>query len=508
MGSLMSREGGATRSRRNLYDSIESMVERLKLEKLLEGHHGCVNAISWNADGSMLFSGSDDLQIILWNRMGMKIHSFSPGHTSNIFQSKPLDKDDSTVLSAAADGAVRVSTLTEGGGVTRRLLGRHRGRSHKLAIDPDNPKVFASCGEDGRIMLFDLRLQQAKTSSHLVMEEGLNAIAFNPTRPWMLAVVGDEASCRLFDARCMPAPDETTELVAPMATVAPDEIKNQRSRHITHCCFSSHGQLLLSYHRHDLFLFDPISQDGATVSAVRKKRARSEDHNLETREEGEEGDIVASESGSQANEQSSSSGFIFNRSFTGHRNSQTVKSCNFLGLGGRESQYVMSGSDCGRIFIWETSTGRLVQLLQGDRHVVNVLEPHPLEPLTFATSGIEDSIKLWGPRSEESTVPSEEEMKRVVEGSRRPGGGGGGGGLLLSPDEMVRMLIHRRNALQGLSDGDDYDDEEEEEGEEEEEEGEEESEMPSWAIVEGDTDDDENDDQEEGEGETDQDEEG
>ena len=39
--------------------------------------------------------------------------------------------------------------------------------------------------------------------------------------------------------------------------------------------------------------------------------------------------------------------------------------------------------------------------LQGDADTVNCLEPHPHHLLTLATSGIEDTIKLWTPSAEE-----------------------------------------------------------------------------------------------------------
>jgi len=40
----------------------------------------------------------------------------------------------------------------------------------------------------------------------------------------------------------------------------------------------------------------------------------------------------------------------------------------------------MSGSDCGHIFIWDRETAQLVMLLEGDKHVVNCLQPHPCFP--------------------------------------------------------------------------------------------------------------------------------
>ena len=37
----------------------------------------------------------------------------------------------------------------------------------------------------------------------------------------------------------------------------------------------------------------------------------------------------------------------------------------------------MSGSDCGRIFIWNKWTAEVVTLLVADSHVVNCIQPHP-----------------------------------------------------------------------------------------------------------------------------------
>ena len=52
-----------------------------------------------------------------------------------------------------------------------------------------------------------------------------------------------------------------------------------------------------------------------------------------------------------------------------------IKEANFWG-----DHYVISGSDCGRIFIWDLHTSELVALLPGDRHVVNCVQPHPFDP--------------------------------------------------------------------------------------------------------------------------------
>ena len=43
-------------------------------------------------------------------------------------------------------------------------------------------------------------------------------------------------------------------------------------------------------------------------------------------------------------------------------------------------KYVMSGSDCGHIFIWDIHTSELVMFQEADKHVVNCLQPHPTDP--------------------------------------------------------------------------------------------------------------------------------
>jgi len=80
--------------------------------------------------------------------------------------------------------------------------------------------------------------------------------------------------------------------------------------------------------------------------------------------------------------------------YTGHISSDTIKSCNFLGP---NSEYVMTGSDNARIFIWNKATAEIVTVLEGHQSVVNCVISHPYEPM-IASSGIDDVVKLWEPR--------------------------------------------------------------------------------------------------------------
>ncbi|KAK5944270.1 hypothetical protein PMZ80_003551 [Knufia obscura] len=81
------------------------------------------------------------------------------------------------------------------------------------------------------------------------------------------------------------------------------------------------------------------------------------------------------------------------KAYKGHCNTRTVKDVNYYGL---DDEYVISGSDDGRFFIWDRKTTEIVSVLEGDQEVVNVIQGHPYEPM-IACSGIDSTIKIFGP---------------------------------------------------------------------------------------------------------------
>lgn len=83
---------------------------------------------------------------------------------------------------------------------------------------------------------------------------------------------------------------------------------------------------------------------------------------------------------------------VYKYEYTGYVNIRTIKECNFFGA---HSEYVVSGSDDGMIYIWKKKTSQLVQLLKGDKWIVNCIQGHPLGYPILATSGIENNIKIW-----------------------------------------------------------------------------------------------------------------
>ncbi|CAL2029893.1 unnamed protein product [Caenorhabditis brenneri] len=80
--------------------------------------------------------------------------------------------------------------------------------------------------------------------------------------------------------------------------------------------------------------------------------------------------------------------------YVGSINHQTdIKEANFFGS---RDQYIISGSDCGHMYIWNRDTAKLQGIWKADNHILNIVQPHPNQ-FMLATSGIDEEIRLWQP---------------------------------------------------------------------------------------------------------------
>lgn len=189
------------------------LIERLGLEKELEGHHGCVNCLEWNEKGTLLASGSDDVQVIIWDPFHHKSLTTIPTrHEGNIFSVKFLpNSNDSILVSGAADCKIHVHDLNQ-----REMtheFGCHSGRVKRLAVAPNVPFMFWSAAEDGAIMQHDLRTPETSKTNPKNVLINLNAhmggnaeakcLAINPVRPEQIAVGANDPYIRLYDRRVL-----------------------------------------------------------------------------------------------------------------------------------------------------------------------------------------------------------------------------------------------------------------------------------------------------------------
>ncbi|KAK8896415.1 WD and tetratricopeptide repeats protein [Tritrichomonas musculus] len=74
----------------------------------------------------------------------------------------------------------------------------------------------------------------------------------------------------------------------------------------------------------------------------------------------------------------------------GHQSMDTIKAVNWFG------DYVVTGSDDGRIYFYDVNNSDVIQILSGHRGNVNVVAVHREKEL-LSTSGIDDFAILWEP---------------------------------------------------------------------------------------------------------------
>lgn len=235
----------------------------------------------------------------------------------------------------------------------------------------------------------------------------LNAIVIDPRNPNYFALGGSDEYTRVYDIRKYQL-DASTNLDKPINTFCPHHLIETRDVHITGLAYSNMSELLVSYNDELIYLFQKSMGLGPVpLSVSREDLNKLEEPHV----------------------------------YSGHRNSQTVKGVSFFGP---NDEYILSGSNCGHIFIWKKKGAKLVRLMVGDRHIVNHLEPHPYLPV-LATCGIEKNVKLWAPMSND-VVPQPQDVEDIMESNRQ--GREDHSRVTLTPDVIMHVLrLHRRQAL-------------------------------------------------------------
>ncbi|KAI0978687.1 hypothetical protein GJ496_007039 [Pomphorhynchus laevis] len=189
-----------------------SSINRLGLWQELKGHRGCINCIEWDQTGRILYSGSDDQRVIVWNVSDASINqSILTYHTGNIFSVKVAPQTDCRkILSGAADGKICVNDVSYPNSVAT-LYGPSN-RIKQLAVAEESPFSVWSGSEDGTVWEHDYRERESGrilinltyyplwyASSH----NPIKSIAINPVRNELLAVGSVGPYVRVFDRRML-----------------------------------------------------------------------------------------------------------------------------------------------------------------------------------------------------------------------------------------------------------------------------------------------------------------
>ncbi|KAK8577099.1 hypothetical protein V6N13_122094 [Hibiscus sabdariffa] len=375
--------------------SSQDVVLRLDISKKLEKNRGWLDGASFNADGNVLVYGMADSRIRLWDwEAGISKLTFDSGHVyiNNVFVVKIMPyTDDRSLITSSSDGQVRHAQISEYG-VETRVLGEHHGPAYDLAVEPGSPHLFYSCGGDGVVKQIDLRTVAATDlfkcwpiddrRLHFRVVP-LYHIAVDPRNPNLFAVAGLDKYTRLYDIRKSKR-DGSTDFGKPVDHFHPLHLIGVHLVGVTGLAFSYQSELLVSYSDISICLFtqnmglghDPVSSSSYYAY-------------------------------SEAN--------ITPQVYKGLANKEREKGVSFFGP---KSEYVVTGSDYGRIFIWKKKGGELVRVMKGDKRSVNSIESHP-QTGVLASCGTEE-IKIWTPMAiDKAVLPTQIELDQQVRGHGR-----------------------------------------------------------------------------------------
>ena len=353
----------------------------------LDGHSGCVNCLSWSADGRMLLSGSDDRTVRIWHaangvpRRGSTLRSTSiaTDHRHNIFVVKFAPNcSGSRIVSACGAGAVMVHDVEFGSDTPGRSKSwlafqePERNMILSIAFAPFDPNMMfiARTGAQGALALCDLRSPGVDVNDALAMSttrRSLTSIAFHPRREYEFALASEGNTVLVYDARKRD----------PLRSFAPWRADTVASG-VACVAFSQRGigqrtELLANYRGYPLCIFD------ADARVAEKADTESGSPSLGS------GSLQPWD----ASHPITSAPLM---EYQGRNNVTTfAKQAAFWG---DDDAFVLTGGDCGSIFAWEKRTGQLVWQASGDRDVVNCVAPHPAGLPLFAVSGIDSSVKL------------------------------------------------------------------------------------------------------------------
>nr|CAD7196113.1 unnamed protein product [Timema douglasi] len=245
----------------------KEMIQRLQLLKRLPVHNGCVNSLCWNETGEYILSGSDDQHLVVTNGYNYKVQTdYKTSHRANIFSAKFLpNTGDNNVISCSGDGIILYTDLMRKDETFYNQFNCHSGTTYEVITVPNDPHSFLSCGEDGTVRWFDLRVKdrcnkpQCKEDIMITCQRAVTALSVNPTAPYQLAIGCSDSTVRMFDRRMLGTKasggSESTRALRPLCSFTVPQFED-RSYRITSLCFSPDGEdILVSYSSDHLYLF-------------------------------------------------------------------------------------------------------------------------------------------------------------------------------------------------------------------------------------------------------------
>ncbi|CBQ73248.1 conserved hypothetical protein [Sporisorium reilianum SRZ2] len=362
------------------------------VSRTIQDHHDEVWCLQFSHDGTKLATAGADKTILIWSVQDeyKLLQKFVP--LSDNISSVCWSPDDTHLL-VTSDVDVTLCKLEAGSMLTLRE------HSYTVATATwlTDGSGFVTGGMDGKIVWWDTQgyvLHKKSTSPFRVLAvaaspDGAHLIALSARQ---VAPTGLSSSTSRF---------HTNSSTAAMSTsTASDQLSDSSSPSTTSTGFG---------HDRGAELDAPLDLGGGSRT-MGSERYRIHFINLRTREE--LGSIyMRDEVVSLAVSRDSQYALInvrpselqmwdigrqcLVRRFNGHRLSQHVIGCGF---GGIDENFVVSGSEDAKIYIWHRASGRLIETLVGhDTGSVNAVAWHPKDSLTIASCGDDHTVRIWRP---------------------------------------------------------------------------------------------------------------
>ncbi|MGI5865162.1 MAG: WD40 repeat domain-containing serine/threonine protein kinase [Myxococcales bacterium] len=169
-------------------------LETRKLEALLKGHEGRVEAVAYSPDGKLLASASNDQRVILWNTATGERRFVLRGHTKPV-RAVAFSPDGKLLASCGWDGAIILWDVASGRQQT--VLRGHAAEVDDIAFSPDG-LLLASAGADKTVRLWDVASGKQR-SVVARFASAVESIAFAPDGSKIAAACKNEQAVRLFE---------------------------------------------------------------------------------------------------------------------------------------------------------------------------------------------------------------------------------------------------------------------------------------------------------------------
>lgn len=152
----------------------------------IRAHTAAVNAIAFSKDGKTLASCSDDKTVRLWNaKTGGRLRTFS-GHAGRV-NAIALSGDGKTLASGSEDKTLRLWNLATG--EVRRIITGHAGAVNAVAFSPNGQSV-ASASADNTIRVSNVQ-DGKRTRIFTGHSSWVRTIAFSPEGGTLISGGGD-----------------------------------------------------------------------------------------------------------------------------------------------------------------------------------------------------------------------------------------------------------------------------------------------------------------------------